>query len=160
MCLGMCVCPRYSSLPFLPLSSSTHSLPPSPCSLSPLRPSMRHCGLPPVSSWCVGLEIPRGHQFSHCGLVQEMVQVRLACGEYSNIAMMIVCEGWGVLEWDCSVVLSPLLLPCLSPTHTTSDYHGELWYKCRPMVERDGKLYCSDNSLDSSTAQPTAWSLS
>ena len=28
------------------------------------------------------------------------------------------------------------------------------------MVERDGKLYCSDNSLDSSTAQPTAWSLS
>ena len=155
---GLCVCPHYSSSLFL--HPPTPSLDPSFCSLSPLRLSMRHYGLLPVSSWCVGLEIPRGHQFSHCGLVQEMVQVRLACGEYSNVAMMIVCEGWGVLEWDCSVVLSPPLLPCLSPTHTTSDYHVEVCYKCRPMVERDGKLYCSDNSLGPSTSQPTVWSLS
>ena len=60
------------------------------------------------------------------------------------------------LRFNCT---SPPLLPCPSPTHTTSDYHVEVCYKCRPMVEREGKLYCSDNSLGPSTAQLTVWSL-
>lgn len=38
------------------------------------------------------------------------------------------------------------LLPRPSPTHTARDYYVEVWYKYGPMVERDGKLYCSDNS--------------
>ena len=132
-----------------------------------------------------------------CGLVQEMGQVRLVCGEYSNvyIAMMIVfcccfcflfflcvcvivslcvcvwcvcvCVCVTVLSvcttYTChthtvqvclychSIVLPPPLLPFPSPTHTTSDYRGEVRCKCRPLVEREGKLYCIDNSLGLST---------
>ena len=37
------------------------------------------------------LEIPRVHRFSHCGLEQEMEQVRFVSGEYSNVTMIIVC---------------------------------------------------------------------
>ena len=41
----------------------------------------------------------------------------------------------------------PLLWPSSYLLPTSGDYHVDVMFKCRPMVERDRKLYCSDNSL-------------
>ena len=151
--------------------SSTHRVSPPPpfSSLLSLSLSSQHDSAVACLLSALGvldLRYPEDTSSVIVDLYKKWNKLRLVCGKYSNVAMMIVGVGVGGvrmspytydLRFNCT---SPPLLPCPSPTHTTSDYHGVVCYKCRPMVERDGKLYYSDNSLGPSTTQPTVWSLS
>ena len=71
-----------------------------------------------------------------------------ACVCVCTCSCVYVLEWVPTVEiWDLIVVCPPPLLWPSSYLCTSSDYHVDVMFKCRPVVEKDIKLYCSDNSL-------------